>query len=66
MKNSKYSEGEVLSSLARKRNSLKINMGNKVIQVSEKPGTEADAIGIKTRGKLSFLKNYCNWIIMYQ
>lgn len=57
---SKYNEYEVLKSVARKK-ALDINHDTKLISLS----TEVlNDVGIKTKGKLDYLRKYCGWTII--
>ena len=54
-----YDEGEVVRSL-NKKNDIRINQGQKEIVETRGPSASRD-VGIKSRGKISFLVNYCGY-----
>lgn len=54
-----YDESEVVRSL-NKKNDIHVNQGQKDISESWGPTSKSD-IGIKSRGKISFLVNYCGY-----
>lgn len=59
-KKSKYEEQTVLAQLAKKHD-INIPRGGKNIQLLFGNMAKGD-IGIKTRGKLDFLTNYCGYV----
>jgi hypothetical protein len=63
---SKYDEHEVLNSLTKKK-SLQIDQSRKAITIKPKRSDEDTSdIGIKTKGKLDFLRKYRGWVVSAQ
>lgn len=53
-----YTEHEVVNFLSKDKR-LNINLASKLIEVKEK-----ESIGIRTKGKLDYLKNYNQWTVV--
>lgn len=59
--NSKYTEDKVLSDFRRKHD---LNIHGHAIQQLSGPHAKGD-VGIKTKGKIDFLTNYCGYAHYY-
>lgn len=60
----KYSEYEVLKSLNKKK-CLVVNNNTRNIRITSRENEPTD-IGIRTKGKIDYLKNYCGYTVTNQ
>jgi hypothetical protein len=63
-KHKNYDEVDVVRSL-RQKNDLRAIQEEKMVILFHGPGTKGD-IGIKTKGKLDFLRKYCRYRIIWE